>query len=336
MKESMEKKNEKKISVRDMVIPGILVFLVIFFSLTTDSFLTVFNIRNIFIQISYILILGVGVCFIMIGGGVDLSIGYQVALTSVMSGVLMVNMGMSMYAAIPLLMLLGVVMGFLNGIIVVKLKVFPMIITLATSYVFQGAAYWITDAAVLRGFENGFIWLGQGYVWEIPVCLLIAIVFLVVGTIVLRKTYFGQYIYALGGNADAAHMAGVNINKYRVLTYVIGGFCAACAGIILSARSACSSANLGPGAEFTALTAGIIGGISFQGGEGNISGMVIGVILLQVLKNGMQLIGLGSYPQYIAQGCVLVFAVGFDYYQKTRKARDAKLLVRQAKESNAS
>jgi len=247
----------------------------------------------------------------------------------------MVNWGFSMYISIPLLMLMGILMGFLNGIIVVKLKVFPMIITLATSYVFQGAAYWITNAAVIRGFENGFIWLGQGYVWEFPVCVLIAIVFLVVGTVVLRKTYFGQYVYALGGNADAAHMAGVNINKFRIITYVIGGFCAACAGIVLSARSACSSANLGPGAEFTALTAGIIGGISFQGGEGNIFGMVLGVILLQVLKNGMQLMGLGSYPQYIAQGCVLVFAVGFDYYQKTRKARDAKLLVRQAKESNA-
>lgn len=312
------------VTLKKYVMPLLLLILVLFFTLQTDKFLTWYNFRNMFIQSSFMIIAGVGLTFVMISGGIDLSIGYQVSLVGVILGILMRTYHISPAPAIIVCLLLGTLIGLINGVLVVKLKVFSLIVTLGTATILQGISYIISQSNTIIGFSKGFTYIGQGYVGEIPFPVILTIVAALIATFILSKTYFGRYIYAIGGNEEAVKLAGVNVDKIRIILYSICGFFTAIATVVLISRSAAASSNMGPGIEFTCLTAGILGGISFKGGEGTVGGMIIGIFLLTVLGNGMQLMKLGVYPQYIAQGMVLIAAVGFDTYQRNQKIKKIK------------
>lgn len=306
-------------------IPIVLLALALFFSLKTSTFFTLYNIRNIFIQSSFTIIAGVGLAFVMISGGIDLSMGYMMSLIGIITGLSITQFGMPLAAAVAMGIVLGIILGLFNGILVVKLKVFPLIVTLATATIFQGISYIISQSQTVIGFPLPFIFIGQGYVWEIPFPVILMAVAVVIASFVLSKTYFGRYVYGIGGNEEAIKLAGVNVNRVRIILYTMCGFFVSIAAIVLISRSGSASSNMGPGIEFTCLTAGILGGISFKGGEGNVSGMVIGILLLTVLGNGMQLMKLGVYPQYIAKGIVLIAAVGFDTYQRNIKSKKVRV-----------
>lgn len=307
--------------LKKYVIPIVLLILVIFFSFATRTFFTWYNIRNIFIQSSYTIIAGVGLTFVMISGGLDLSVGYMMSLVGIAVGLCLTQFGLNPAVAILAGLAVGVILGFFNGFLVVKLNVFSLIITLATSTVYQGVSYIVSGSQTLIGFPNSFMFLGQGYLGEVPFPFLIAAASVLVAHFILSKTYFGRYIYGIGGNEEAIMLAGVNVKTMRIILFTLCGFFAALAAIVLISRSGSASSNMGPGFEFTCLTAGILGGISFKGGEGSVWGMVVGILLLTVLGNGMQLMELGAYPQYIAKGIVLIAAVGFDTYQKSIKTK---------------
>lgn len=307
--------------LRKYVIPIVLLAFVIFFSLATDKFMTWYNIRNIFIQSSYLIIAGTGLTFVMISGGIDLSIGYMMSVVGVVLGILMHSYSISPVLAIPISLGVGTLMGLFNGIMVVKLKVFPLIVTLATATIFQGISYIISNSNTIIGFSDGFMFIGQGYVWEIPFPVILMVAVAAVAAFILSKTYFGRYVYAVGGNEEAVKLAGVNVNQVRIILYSVCGFFVAIAATVLISRSGSASSNIGPGTEFTCLTAGILGGISFNGGEGKIEGMVVGLLLLTVLGNGMQIMEMGVYPQYIVKGIVLIAAVAFDTYQSKIKTK---------------
>lgn len=307
----------------------VLVGLIGLFSAISPVFFSWDNFVNIFTQQSYVVIAAIGLSFVMISGGMDLSIGYQMSLVAVLTSMLMKWYNFSIPLAIVIGLFVGVILGLINGYAAVKLKVHPLIITLGTMTVFQGVSYIISKSNSIYGLDPAFKFIGQGYVLGIPFSVILMIIVILIASFILNKTYFGRYIYALGGNEEAARLAGVNIDKMKLIVFGMCGFFVSVATIVLVARAGSASSATGPGTEFTCMTAAVLGGISFKGGEGKVWGVVTGVLILGVLSNGMQIIGMGTYPQYIAKGLVLLAAVGFDTYEKSiKKKRNKKTDVK--------
>ena len=297
----------------------VLIGLVVIFGLINPVFFTWQNMLNIFIQQAYVVIAAVGLSFIMISGGMDLSIGYQMSLIGIVTAACL------MWAHLPLIIcliigiLLEIFLGLCNGLASVRLNVHPLIVTLGTMTIYEGISYIISRSNTIFGLPDSFKFLGQGYIAGIPFCVLLALIIAAAASFILNRTYFGRYVYALGSNEDAAQLAGVSTDKMKLSVFMICGGFVAVSAILLIARAGSATSATGPGTEFTCMTAAVLGGVSFKGGSGKIWGVVTGVLILGVLSSGMQIIGLGTYPQYIAKGLVLLAAVGFDNYQKTIK-----------------
>jgi len=209
-------------------------------------------------------------------------------------------------------------MGLCNGVASVTLKVHSLIVTLGSMTVFQGASYIISQQSAIINLPRSFKFIGQGYlIQHIPVSVVLMIISVGVASFILNITSIGRMIYAIGGNEDAAYLSGIPVKKVKVFVYALCSFFVAVAAVVLFARSGSAASSTGPGTEFTCMTAAVLGGISFKGGEGKMWGLVTGVLILGVLANGMQLVGLNTYAQYIVKGFVLLAAVGFDTYQKS-------------------
>ena len=294
----------------------ILLALMALFSFTSPYFLTVRNISNIITQNTYFIIAAVGLSFVMIGGGIDLSVGYQMSLVGVVTAMLMTVYHFPVWAAVGAGMLLGTLLGTINGLIVTNIKVFPLIVTLATSTVFQGVSYLVSKAQTFRNYPDTFLLLTKGKVLGMPFDVFLTIIVVALATFVYYRMSFGWNVLALGGNEEASRLAGIKTSVIKVSVYSICGFFTAIATMIMISKANTTSSAFGPGTEFTCLTAAIVGGISFMGGEGNMAGLVTGVFILAVLGNGMQLAGWGTYAQYIVKGMILLGAVTFDEYQK--------------------
>ncbi len=300
--------------------------IIILFSILSPHFLTLQNLTNVFVQQSYVIIAAIGLAFIMISGGMDLSIGYQMSLVGIVSAILMKNVGLPVGVSVLAGLLLGCLLGLFNGFMAVTLKVHPLIVTLGTMTMFQGASYMVSNSKQIMNLPASFKVLGQGYVFDvIPVSVILMVIVVLIASFVLNKTYFGRYVYALGSNEGAAHLAGVNVKRMKMMVFTLCGLLVSAASLVLFARTGSAASSTGPGTEFTCMTAAVLGGISFKGGEGKVWGVVVGVLILGVLSNGMQLVGMNQYAQYVVKGIVLLAAVGFDTYQKasaqkTRKA----------------
>lgn len=297
----------------------ILVLLMVLFSLTSPYFFTVRNLINIVTQNTYFIIAAVGLSFVMIGGGIDLSVGYQMSLVGVVTAMCMTVYQLPVWISVSIGIVLGTILGLINGLIVTNIKVFPLIVTLATSMVFQGASYLISKAQTFRNYPDTFLWLTKGKVLGMPFDVFLAIVIVLLASFIYYKTSFGWKVLALGGNEEASRLAGIKTKSIKVSVYAICGFFMAIATMVMISKSNTTGSNFGPGTEFTVLTAAIVGGISFMGGEGNMAGLVTGVFILAVLGNGMQLAGWGTYAQYIVRGLILLGAVAFDEYQRMSK-----------------
>lgn len=321
--------NEKIIHyIKKYTIILVLIGLIILFGIINPVFFTLKNFTNILTQQAYVIIAAIGLSFIMISGGMDLSVGYQMSLVGVITAICMMWMNLPIAVSILAGLITGVVLGILNGIAAVKLKVHPLIVTLGTMTIYQGASYIISNSNTIFGLPDSFKFIGQGYVLGIPFCVVLAAVVALTASFILNKTYFGRYVYALGSNEEAAHLAGVNTGRMKLFVFMICGGFVALSAIILIARAGSATSATGPGTEFTCMTAAVLGGISFKGGSGKIWGVITGVLILGVLSSGMQIIGLGTYPQYIAKGLVLLAAVGFDNYQKeVRLSKNEKKAV---------
>jgi ribose transport system permease protein len=294
----------------------VLVGLMVLFSLTSPYFLTLRNITNIINQNTYFIIVAVGLSFVMIGGGIDLSVGYQMSLVGVVTAMMMVIYHLPVWLAVVLGLLLGTVLGLLNGLIVARIKVFPLIATLATSVIFQGISYLISQARTFRNYPEEFLFFTKGKVVGIPFDVFLTLLIVILACFVYYETIFGLRLMALGGNEEASRLAGINTRRMKIAVYAICGFLVAIATMVMISKANTTHSSFGPGTEFTALTAAIVGGISFMGGEGNVPALVAGVFVLAVLGNGMQLAGWGTYPQFIVRGVILLGAVAFDEYQR--------------------
>jgi ribose/xylose/arabinose/galactoside ABC-type transport system permease subunit len=297
----------------------ILIILMVLFSFSSPYFLTLRNMTNIITQNTYFIIAAVGLSFVMIGGGIDLSVGYQMSLVGVVTAMSMVVYHLPVWLAILIGITLGTLLGFFNGFIVAKVKVFPLIVTIATSTVFQGLSYIVSKANTFRNYPAEFLVITSGKFLNIPYDVWLTLVIVLLASFVYARTSFGWNVLALGGNEEAARLAGIKTTWMKIAVYTICGFFVAIATLVMIAKANTTNSMFGPGTEFTCLTAAIVGGISFIGGEGNMLGLVTGVFILAVLGNGMQLAGLGTYAQYIVKGLILLGAVTFDEYQKSQR-----------------
>jgi len=297
----------------------VLLALVGLFSLTSPYFLTLRNITNIITQNSYFVIVAVGLSFVMIGGGIDLSVGYQMSLVGVVTAMLMVVYNLPVWLAVVVGLLLGTLLGAINGVIVTRIKIFPLIATLATAVIYQGISYMISQAKTYRNYPEEFLFFTKGKVLGMPFDVFLTLLIVILASLIYSETIFGLRIMALGGNEEASRLSGINTRRLKASLYAICGLVTAIATMVMISKANTTHSSFGPGTEFIALTAAIVGGISFMGGEGSVPALVAGVFVLAVLGNGMQLAGWGIYPQYVIRGLILLGAVAFDEYQRSAK-----------------
>jgi ribose/xylose/arabinose/galactoside ABC-type transport system permease subunit len=303
----------------------ILLITILLFSFIAPNFNTLNNLRLMVRQISFVTISAVGLMFVMVAGGIDLSIGSQIILTNIVLSLMISSTygyGIDPLIAIPICIALGTILGMTNGFLSNILRIHPLIITLGTSYIYRGLGYIIASGRNIDGLPDSFRVYGQGYVGPVPVPIIIMIIVSIIGAYFLHNTNFGSRVYAMGGNQEAAHLVGINIKRMKLSVFAIGGFASGIASVLLLSRVFNGQVTTGAGIEFDALTAALLGGVSFAGGEGTIFGLITGVMIIGVLNNGMQLFGLQDFYQNLVKGALLLAAVGYDQYQKSRKAKE--------------
>jgi ribose transport system permease protein len=306
----------------------VFVLLFLFFSLASPYFFNLYNFANIINQNAHLVIVVCGVALIMISGGTDLSVAYEMSLSAIIIAAGVMWWNIPLIVAIILGLFVATILGLLNGALAVRFKIHPMMITLATMTIYKGVAYLITKSQSIFNLPNTLKYLGQGRLFDIiPVSLFIMVVIIIIVSLLLNKTYLGRYTYAVGSNPEAARLAGINVGRTKIVVFGMGGFLIGIGALILLGRAGSANVLMASGAEFDAITACVLGGIALRGGEGKLWGAVTGVFILGILSNGMQLLGLDLNAQYIAKGVLLIAAIGFDTYQKSKihlKKEDAK------------
>ena len=308
--------------MRKNVILLLLIAMIIVFSIAQPKFFTVTNLMNIYNQNASLMLSACGLAMVMISGGIDLSIGYMASLCGIVAAMLMKNMNVNFIVSIIAAILVGTLCGALNGILSNKLKIHTMIVTLATMTLFQGLSYIISQSKSFSSLPAAFKFIGQGYLGNLPVSIFALIAIVAVVSFILNKTHYGRYVYAIGGNPDAAHLAGINVERVRLRTFALNGALVGLAAVLLISRSGSASSAMGTSLQFDSITACILGGVSFTGGSGKVCNAVLGVLCLGVLSNGMQLIGWGIYVQYVVKAILLVIAIAFDMYTKNKVLAD--------------
>lgn len=305
-----------------------LIFLMIVFSIATDKFFTLNNILTITMQMSIYALLALGISYVLLVGGAELSAGSLVGITG-MSFVVMLRTGFSIIPCLLITVVLGLFLGFLNGFMVAKMKLIPFIATLGMQYVARGFCQIIADGksislasvvsdtklyTVLKSIGSGRI---GGF---LPISTLIVAVFFVIHFIILNHTSFGRKVYAVGSNAEAARLSGINSDRIVIFSYMISGLMATMAGLLFVMRLTVAQPAGGDGYEFEGIAACVIGGISMMGGEGTVVGAIIGASTLAVMRNGMNLLAINTFWQNVVTGVVIVAAVYMDIRRRAKEA----------------
>lgn len=298
----------------------VLLLLIIFFSVMSDRFLTMSNIFNILRQVSIVGIAAVGMTFVLITGGIDLSVGSIIGVAGVGAAELML-VGVPPIVACLIMLAISTALGFLNAVFINKLLIPPLIVTLATMGALRGLAYIITGGLPVFGFDPSFGKLGQGTTFGIPTPILVMAAVFIVGIIFISKTRFGRYIYGVGGNEEAARLSGINTDAVRLIVYSISGFLSGIAGLVMLSRINSGQPNAGSGYEMDVITAVVLGGVSINGGEGKLGLVIVGVLIMGVLTTGMIMLNINDYVQQVVKGLVLIAAVGFDRLSQAKKSK---------------
>lgn len=293
-----------------------LVLLCAIITFVTPSFLSLSNITNVFTQVSVNAIIAVGMTFVILTGGIDLSVGSTLAISGALSASIIKSTG-SVTLAIIVAALVGIAIGLVNGLLISKDKLQAFIATLATMTIFRGATLVFTNGTPISKLPEKFVNIGNGKIGFMPIPVIITVIVSIIAIYVLSQTRFGRYLYALGGNEDSARLSGINTDKIKTLVYVVSGFASSIAGVIITSRIASASPNAGTSFELDAIAAVVIGGTSLAGGEGKITGTLIGALIIGVLNNGLNLMNVSPFYQSIVKGLVILIAVLLD--KKSRK-----------------
>lgn len=298
----------------------ILLLLVIVFSFASPNFFRVSNLVNIVTQNSHIIVTGLGVTFIMMSGGLDLSVGYQIALTGVLAGLLMQKVNVPLPLVILFVLVVSVLFSSLNMALSMAFKLNYLMISIGTMSIFQGITYIISGGSTFRDFCPGFNGIGRGTVLGVPIPIIIMLVMFIIVSLILGKTYIGRHVFAIGGNKEAARLAGINIEKTQMFIAMMAGIGIGLGTLILMSRSGVSGASIGPGTEMNVMTGVLLGGVSVRGGSGKVSCVIAGILILALLSNGLQMAGLDVYFQYVAKGVFMILALTVDSVQAAKKS----------------
>lgn len=290
-----------------------LLLIVVIISIMSPSFLTADNIFNVLRQVSISALIAFGMTFVILTGGIDLSVGSTLALTGAVAATLLAG-GYDPFIAMAAALALGLVLGAVNGIIIAKGKVAPFIATLATMTIYRGLTLVYTDGKPVSGLGDhlAFQMFGKGYLLGIPVPIVTMAVAFFVLYFILRKTTFGRRVYAIGGNAEASRLSGINVDRTTIAVYALTGMLAAMSALILTSRLNSAQPTAGTSYELDAIAAVVLGGTSLTGGRGWIFGTLVGALIIGVLNNGLNLIGVSSFFQQVVKGIVILFAVLID------------------------
>lgn len=297
----------------------VLIVLCLFFSLASNKFLTVDNLLNILLQVSSLIIISMGMTWIIITGGIDLSVGASMGLCGVATAMLIKNFNVNVYLGFGICILMGGLIGLLNGICITKVKIPPLLATIGMDTTIRGLAYLICGGATIFGLPNSFTSLGRGYLWIIPIPVLIAMAVFGVFLFVQNKTSFSIYTYAVGGNINAAHLSGIKTQSHLIRLYIIVGCLAGLAACINASRMGVGLAGSGDSMAFDVVTAVVLGGTSIAGGSGKVQGTIIGCLIIGVLSNGMTILNVHSFAQQMAQGLILLLAIGAETIRHKRE-----------------
>lgn len=294
------------------IIVGLLI-LCIGLSIATGSFATATNFFNVVRQICINLFLACGMTFIILLGGIDLSVGSVIAVSGCISAGMVTWKGLPVGVGILIGIFFGCLIGLINGLIVSTTTIPAFIVTLATMNIGRGIARIYTNAQTIAVMQPSYMFWGKGKIFGMPVQLYLIVIVILICSFILNRTKLGKHIYATGGNKLAAEYAGINTRKVTLFVFVFSGLLASLAGILTVGRTFSATMVMGQSAEMDAIAAVVLGGTSMSGGKGSISGTVIGVIIIGVLNNGMNLLGIDSSWQYVVQGIVILIAVYIDF-----------------------
>ncbi len=299
----------------------ILVLLCVAMHFISPAFGTSRNLISVLLQVSINGILALGMTFVITVGGIDLSIGSIIALTSVVSGYFITTYD-SVALAVGMSLFVSVFVGFFNGFFIAHFNMFPFVVTLASQMIIRGFAYVVADGQSFTLTSTGFRQIGAGkFLDVVPYPIIVCLCIGAVSYVLLHRMKFGRYIYAVGGNIKAANAAGVNVRRVRVLAFIIMSVFTCIAGIVLSSRVNAGQPNLGIAYETDAIAACVIGGTSLNGGIGTIPGTVIGILIIGVINNGMNLLSISSYYQNVVKGSIIIGAVLLDMILTRKNSR---------------
>lgn len=283
------------------------------FTILTNRFLSVSNFLNIFQQAAINLCVAVGMTFVIITGGIDLSVGSVMALSG-MCMAMMMEAGFPPLGAVLIGLFLGILLGAINGVMIAKMQLQPFLVTLGTMSAYRGITLIISNGLPIRGFSTAYVNFMSSLNNVIPLPIILSLILAIVALIVLKYFKFGQYLFALGGNEEATRLSGIHTDRTKISTYAFSGFCSALAAVIFLGRLGAADPQAGDGYEMNAIAAAAIGGASLAGGKGSIVGTIIGCLILQTLNNGLTLLNVQSFYQTFAIGVIVLIATIIDRY----------------------
>jgi len=315
----MKKKFDFKTFFGKYAIYFVLLFEIVFFSVASSYFLSVKNLFNILKQVSIVGIMAAGMTYVILTGGVDLSVDGIIACTGIIAATLMVK-GVNPVLAVIVALIFDGLVGLINAFFTHEFGLNAMIVTIATNLVLKGISYIVTGAIPIHGFPDSFKIIGQGYLFNyIPIPIIIMLVIYIIDHIVLSKTKFGQSLYAIGGNEEAVRLTGISIRKNKYAAYIVCSVICGIAGVVLLSRVNTAQPSAGTGYNTDVITGIVLGGVSMSGGEGKIPGVFAGIVVMAVLSNGMLMLDLSEYWQWVTKGIVLIVAITYDRILKRRK-----------------
>ena len=316
-----------------------LIVLIVVFSLLSDSYLTSDNLVTMTRHVAINALLAIGMLMVILTGGIDLSVGSIVGLAGVIAGVLLegltvgfldVTLFPPVWAVVVIALTVGAFVGAINGTLVTRFGVAPFIATLGMLYIARGTGLLISNGETYPNLggspalgNTGFDFLGSGKILTIPVSIWLMVLFAAIATVLTRKTPFGRWIYAIGGNERAAELAGIQVNKVKRRVYMISGVCAAMAGLIIASELTSAAPQAGETFELNAIAAVVIGGTSLMGGRGNVRGALIGAFVIGFLADGLVIVGVSTFWQIVIKGAVIILAVILDQSQQRIQRRGA-------------
>ena len=297
-----------------------LIVLMIIITCINPNFMTANNLLNLLLQVTANGFIAFGMTFVILTSGIDLSVGAILALSSAVS-VGFIAQGMPLPLAVLCTLIIGAFLGAINGALIAYGKLALFIVTLATQMVYRGATLVFTDGNPITKHMDGYFlaYIGQGYLLGIPFPVILMILVFIILWILLHKTDFGKSVYALGGNEKAAYISGIKLNKVKIAIYTLSGAMSAISGLIISSRLSSATPQAGSGYEMYAIAAVVLGGTSLMGGKGRMFGTMIGVLIIGVLNNGLNIIGVSAFWQQVIQGLVILVAVLIDVIRSKRK-----------------